>query len=74
MHHAVLASQEKLPNKLSQLDQDQPEVKAYQEILQSLLVKIDEAKVLIEANQLEQAKQLIDDIDLIKKQGHESYK
>lgn len=74
MHKAVLASQEKLPNKLNKLDQGQPEVKAYRESLQLLVEKIDEAKALIEANQFEQAKHLIDDIDQIKKQGHENYK
>lgn len=74
MHIASVDSQKNLPHTLHGLKQNDPQVLAYQAAYQPLIASIEQAKTLVEVGQLEQAQQLMEKVEMIKKQGHQRFK
>ena len=74
MYNATLVSKKHLPSQLAQLRADDEQIKVYRLMLDMLLVDIDEAKKLVDANRLLDAKKNLGKIDAIKNQGHQKFK
>lgn len=71
---AITQSKDLLPRKLKDLPQDSEQVQNYRAALEQLNSEVEQAIQLLETGQLVQAKQHIEQIKQIAKQGHRQFR
>ncbi|WP_347464108.1 cytochrome b562 [Acinetobacter thermotolerans] len=74
MNEAVLDAQKNTLKSLKKVSPEDPQLHSYHSLLEQLISELKQAQALTEAGQLEQAKQSVEKIDAIKKQGHQNFK
>ncbi|WP_171265979.1 cytochrome b562 [Acinetobacter sp. LoGeW2-3] len=74
MNQAALDAQKTSPKSLKKASPEDPQLYSYHSLLNQLISELKQAQALTEAGQLEQAKQSVEKIDAIKKQGHQNFK